>query len=331
MSYFEFPHTRNYDGDLGWIIKNLEELKDRYNTFFEYNSIRFHDPIEWDIKTQYPANNMVYVPATGNLIISLKPVPIGIDYNNPEYWALVSPFKTDTEFSTTSRNPIANYMVTNKFNSLNLNVTDLNNRLNAEIEARINEDNQLNAELASVSGDLSDEVAARANADSVLSARIDAFEQLTPGSTTGDAELIDIRVGSNGITYDTAGDAVRGQYTELNNKIEPLEDYDFPALFKELDVIPDGNIYNSATATDNGYVAPNGNISSSPTYCYSAKIPVKVGKTYTFWALYQGAVTNANVRFICAYNANNEAVSGSGSSQSVDTYTVPANIESIVI
>lgn len=26
MAYFEFPHTRNYDGDLGWIIKNLSEV-----------------------------------------------------------------------------------------------------------------------------------------------------------------------------------------------------------------------------------------------------------------------------------------------------------------
>ena len=26
MAYFEFPHTREYDGDLGWIIKNLTEV-----------------------------------------------------------------------------------------------------------------------------------------------------------------------------------------------------------------------------------------------------------------------------------------------------------------
>lgn len=26
MAYFEFPHTRNYEGDLGWIIKNLTEV-----------------------------------------------------------------------------------------------------------------------------------------------------------------------------------------------------------------------------------------------------------------------------------------------------------------
>lgn len=26
MSYFEFPHTRTYDSDLGWIIKTIKEV-----------------------------------------------------------------------------------------------------------------------------------------------------------------------------------------------------------------------------------------------------------------------------------------------------------------
>ena len=72
-----------------------------------------------------------------------------------------------------------------------------------------------------------------------LEGRMDTFASLTEGSTTGDAELMDIRVGANGITYPTAGDAVRGQYTDLDDhinedvyNISKILDIDDPLEFK---------------------------------------------------------------------------------------------------
>lgn len=57
-----------------------------------------------------------------------------------------------------------------------------------------------------------------------LESRMNTFTSLSAGSTTGDAELQDIRVGANGVTYSTAGDAVRGQYSQLKEDLDELVD-----------------------------------------------------------------------------------------------------------
>ena len=52
--------------------------------------------------------------------------------------------------------------------------------------------------------------------------RINTFVTLQAGSTTGDAELIDARVGTNGSIYNNLGTAIREQFNLLNNQSEFL-------------------------------------------------------------------------------------------------------------
>lgn len=74
----------------------------------------------------------------------------------------------------------------------------------------------------------------------VLESRMDGFASLTEGSTTGDAELQDIRVGANGVTYPTAGDAVRAQVGALDDTVNTY---------------CDTNLYNDVTWTQGTYAS----------------------------------------------------------------------------
>lgn len=46
MAFFEFPHTRTYNSDLGWLIKNVSgynEAIEALNTWIETNTPRIED------------------------------------------------------------------------------------------------------------------------------------------------------------------------------------------------------------------------------------------------------------------------------------------------
>ena len=95
----------------------------------------------------------------------------------------------------------------------------------SEANAAASEANAAASEAAvnGVSTQLTTRMSAIETEQSVQSARMDTFTSLPEGSTSGNAELADIRVGAAGITYDTAGNAVRGQISELKSDLTKLE------------------------------------------------------------------------------------------------------------
>lgn len=89
MSFFEFPHTRTYDADLGWLIWAMQKLIAEMDNFANLNSIKFANPIQWDITTQYEKNTVVVNPINGTAYLSVKPVPAGVSLDNGEYWTTI--------------------------------------------------------------------------------------------------------------------------------------------------------------------------------------------------------------------------------------------------
>lgn len=61
MAYFEFPNTRNYDGDLGWVVKKLKETADLaayLNEEFSKIVILTQQQIQGMIDASIAANNI---------------------------------------------------------------------------------------------------------------------------------------------------------------------------------------------------------------------------------------------------------------------------------
>lgn len=92
MAFFnEFPHTRTYDSELGWLIWAMKKLISDWENFSNTNSIKFADPINWTIDRNYEPS-MIVLDSDGNGFISRKPVPAGVPLNNEDYWTQIFSF-----------------------------------------------------------------------------------------------------------------------------------------------------------------------------------------------------------------------------------------------
>lgn len=78
-----------YQYNLGWLIKELMSFKQDLATAIDLKTIKYADPIQWDITTQYPANTVVVDPKSGTAYMSKVPVPAGVELTNTSYWVVV--------------------------------------------------------------------------------------------------------------------------------------------------------------------------------------------------------------------------------------------------
>lgn len=87
MFFNKYPNTNFHELNLDWIISEIKKLHTYWDEFAVINKISF-DGL-WTIEKAYPAWTIVDTPNHSGYI-SIKPVPIGVNIDNEDYWRQVA-------------------------------------------------------------------------------------------------------------------------------------------------------------------------------------------------------------------------------------------------
>ena len=85
------PYTNFHDLNLDWIMDELNEFNTKLTNFVSLATIKYANPIQWNITSQYEANTVV-VDSNGNAYLSVKPVPSGVSLDRTEFWTKIGNF-----------------------------------------------------------------------------------------------------------------------------------------------------------------------------------------------------------------------------------------------
>ena len=57
-----WPWTNQHELNLDWIIESIKDQETRLTNFVSLNSIKYADPFQWNITSQYAQNTLVIDP-----------------------------------------------------------------------------------------------------------------------------------------------------------------------------------------------------------------------------------------------------------------------------
>ena len=154
----------------------------------------------------------------------------------------------------------------------------------------------------------------------VLIGRMDAFTQLAEGSTTGDAELMDIRVGANGTVYPTAGDAVRGQVDDLESELNAVADIEHNVS---------NNLWNIDQNTNGYQLDAGGDPTPNADYTLSDFIEVEALTQYWVGIINNSLVKAPAVQRVCFYDSSQTFLDKTNTTADVGTFTTIADTKYI--
>ena len=143
-----------------------------------------------------------------------------------------------------------------------------------------------------------------------LNARID---NIIAGPAPSAAEIVDARLGADGVTYPSLGAAIRDQVTDLKSDLANLIAYE--TITND---ITDSIVWNQ------GYMSNNGVTNSTETSMhYTNKIPVSEGDVIT--------TNNFILRFITAFSGTTAIADKGDNTGKFSSYTVPSGVDAVVI
>lgn len=224
-----WPYSNFHDLNLDWVISVIRELETKITQFVALNTVKYANPFQWDITRQYETNTVVIDPSDGTAYLSVQPVPSGVQITNTEYWTEVANIDgiydqlisaiTNTvyeQFGMPAKENIEQDRLVWVDGALYKCAVPVNAGQN--IVSTSFTQTTLDAEFENLVEQYKQIVE---NTTSDLNARISTI--IANGTPTeGNTELIDIRTGSDGKVYPTAGDAVRGQIGELKGDLVNL-------------------------------------------------------------------------------------------------------------
>ena len=83
---FKYNRTDFHELNLDWIISDMRTLAETLENFVSLNTIKYADPIQWNITKQYGTNTVVIDANDGTAYLSVQPVPTGVAITNTDYW-----------------------------------------------------------------------------------------------------------------------------------------------------------------------------------------------------------------------------------------------------
>ena len=282
------PYTNFHDLNLDWIIEVLNEFNTKLTDFVSLATIKYANPIQWNITSQYESNTVV-VDSNGNAYLSVRPVPSGVSLDRTEFWTKIGNFEelwADVKKAITPNNeghsptatanravndlvwvngalvrvtramiagdayvPGSNCVSSSTNEVLHYLLTAFNERLNAEQTAREDADTKLQTAIGA-------EKTARENADTKLQTAIDAEKTARENADTKLQTAIDTETTAR----ENADSNLQNSINQLKQDVKNVLDY---ANVKNYGAKGDGTTddtaaFSSAIASGNDLYIPDG-------------------------------------------------------------------------